>query len=147
MTSPSRFDRALAFVGTSFACLPILATLALSLIGSIRDRAFRFDFLMPAELFLFFVVGATLLAVVAFRTGHQRIVIATGSVSAAATLVSAQGIAVRTGLASGAEPAAGWPLLLVVVLLIAYVASVVVTAIGGIGLVRDLAEPDPTAAA
>jgi hypothetical protein len=65
----------LAVVGIILVWLPILAPVIFSAISMIGARIFRFDFLMPAELFLFALAGALLLLWAALRAkaGSDRL--------------------------------------------------------------------------
>jgi hypothetical protein len=51
----------LAIVGTVLVWIPILAPVVFSVIRFIAQRRFRFDYLMPAELFPAALVGGGLL--------------------------------------------------------------------------------------
>ncbi|HEX6384498.1 MAG TPA: hypothetical protein VF177_07500, partial [Anaerolineae bacterium] len=53
--------RILAIVGTVLVWLPILAPVMFSMAAIIEERVFRFDYLMPAELFPVALVGGGLL--------------------------------------------------------------------------------------
>lgn len=132
------FDRALAIVGTAFAWLPIVATVALSLAESIGTGTPRIDWLMPAGMFVFYGVGAAMLVLVAVGTHrHRRLVV--GSVAVAVvTLLAAQGLALVAGLASGQPEPSGWPWALALVLLTVYTVAVIATGVGGVRLSRDL---------
>jgi hypothetical protein len=131
-------DVALAVLGSVLVWLPIVATLGLSLIGTIADRTLRFDFLMPAELFGVYAVGALLLAVAALRTRRRRTWLWATPLVAIATLAGTQGLAVLTGLADGSHPPSGWRVVVVLSLLALYVVSVIVNGIVGWRLARAL---------
>jgi len=139
MPRPTRLDRALVILGTLLAWFPIAATLVLSTIGTIADRTLRFDFLMPAELFLFFAVGGLLLSVAAVRLARRRWTVIGGTTAAVAALAATQGLAVVTGLAHGDAEPVGWRLAVVIGFLVLYTVAVVVTAVGGVQLWRDTA--------
>lgn len=145
MVHPAWIDRALVVLGTLLAWFPIAATVLLSAIGTIADRTLRFDFLIPAELFPFFAVGGLLLSVAAVRLARRRWTVVGGTTAAVAALVATQGLAVVTGLAHGDVEPAGWRLALVMGALVLYTAAVVVTAVGGVQLWRDLGRAGPTA--
>jgi hypothetical protein len=138
MSRPTTLDRALIVVGTLLAWFPIAATLILSAIGTVADRTLRFDFLMPAELFLFFAVGGLLLSIAAVRLGRRRWTVIGGTTAAVAALAATQGLAVVTGLAHGDAEPTGWRLALVLTMLVLYTVAVIVTAVGGIQLWRDV---------
>lgn len=136
--TPTPLDRVLAGVGTVLAWLPIAATLATGIAGTIVARSLRMDFLMPAELFFVYAVGAVFLAVAALRTRRRLGRLTSWILAALVGLVGAQGLAVLTGVASGAEPAAGWRLALVLSMLALYTVAVVMTGVEGVRLVREL---------
>ncbi len=51
--------RVLVIAGTILALFPLVATMVTSIIGSIMNRKFLMDYLMPAELGLFYLTGGT----------------------------------------------------------------------------------------
>ncbi len=128
------FDRALAIVGTLFAWLPIVATVALPLLASNDTGTFRIDWLMPAGMFVFYGVGAAMLVLVAVGTHrHRRLVV--GSVAVAVvTLLAAQGLALVGGLASGQSEPTGWSWALALALLAVHTVAVIATGIAGVRL-------------
>lgn len=138
MPHATALDRGFVVVGTLLAWFPIAATLILSAIGTVADRTLRFDFLMPAELFLFFAAGGLLLSVAAVRLARRRWTVIGGATTAVAALAATQGLAVVTGLAHGDAEPTGWRLALVVTMLVLYTVAVVVTAVGGVQLWRDV---------
>jgi hypothetical protein len=101
-------------------------------------RRFLFDFLMPAELFLVILVGGLLLLWTAFRARSRRAIIGWGLGAAVVLLVGSQEVAVVTGLASGETELGTWQGSLVVGLFVFFLLAVVVIAVGGVLLVRDL---------
>lgn len=127
----------LASVGTLLAWFPLLAPVLLSAVVIIQGRVFRFDYLMPAELFPVALVGGGLLVWAALRA-HSHWKLIGGSLGLAiALLVGGQALAVVTGLASGAiEPTGGW-WALVVAALAGYTLALVVMAVGGVLVLRD----------
>lgn len=128
----------LASVGTVLAWLPLLAPVLLSAVVIVQGRIFRFDYLMPAELFPAALVGGGLLVWAAFRA-HSHLKLLGWSLGlAVALLVGGQALAVVTGLASGeTEPTGAW-WALVVVSLAGYTLALVAMAVGGVLLLRDL---------
>lgn len=93
--------KVLAIVGTVLAWFPIVTPVVLSAVVSIQSGTFRFDYLMPAELFPFALAGGVLLLWAAFRANDRFPIIALGLVLAIGWLVGGQMIAEFTGLASG----------------------------------------------
>jgi hypothetical protein len=133
--------KGLAIAGTALVWFPILAPVVLTVIGLIADGLFRFDYLMPAELFPAALVGGGLLMGAALRARSRRGLIGWGLGIAAGLLVGGQALAVVTGLASGDAEPAGWLLALVLASIAVYSLALVVIAIGGALLVRDLFKP------
>jgi hypothetical protein len=131
----------LAVAGTVLVWFPLLAPVLLSMILLITEGVFRFDFLMPAELFPMALVGGGLLVWAAQRARAQRKLIVWGFGLAVVMLVGGQALAIVTGLASGEiEPAGVW-WLLVIASLVIYCLALVASGVGGILLLRDLFKP------
>ena len=128
----------LAILGSVLAWIPILAPILFSLILLVQAHIFRFDFLMPAELFLFALAGGGLLVWAALRARSRLKWIAWSLGVAVVLLVGGQGLAVVTGLASGQNEPTGWRLALVLGSLVVYVLAVIALAVGGTLLLRDL---------
>ena len=138
MVNKVSLTKILAVVGTILVWFPILAPALLSVALAIRERIFRFDYLMPAELFLVALIGGCLLIWAALRAhSHQRI-IGSGLGIAVCLLVGSQVVALVTGLASGQVESVGWWRALVLTLLIAYSLALGVSGFGGLLLLRDL---------
>jgi len=132
---PTKF---LAIAGTALVWFPIIAPILLSMVVSIRGRIFRFDYLMPAELFAFVVVGGGLLFWAALLARSRRRLIGWGLGITVALLAGAQALATITGLASGETEPGGWSWVLVLTSIVAYTLSVIAMGIGGLLLLRDL---------
>jgi len=128
----------LAVAGTILAWFPLLAPILLSTMMLAASGMWRFDYLMPAELFPAALAGSVLLLWAALRAHAYVRLIAWGLGLAAVMLAGGQGLAVVTGLASGEIEPAGWPWLLVLASLGLYALGVLLVAIGGALLVRDL---------
>jgi hypothetical protein len=110
----------------------------------IQTRLLRFDYLMPAELFPLGLVGSLLLLWAAFRARSRRGIIGGGLAAALTLLVGTQALAEVTGLASGRiEPTGVW-FVLANAGLAGFILALVVIAIGGLSLVRDLSRPAPS---
>lgn len=131
-------DIGTSVLGTVLALLPIAATLVLSLIGTIADRALRFAFLMPAELFPVYALGAVLLVIAAFRARRWRGWLLGAPLAAVTTLAGAQGLAILTGLADGTHDATGWRVVVVDSLLALSVIAMIVTGVVGWRLAREV---------
>jgi len=133
--------KVLAIAGTMLVWFPLLAPVVLSMVRSIGGRVFRFDYLMPAELFPVALAGGGLLMWAALRARSRRKIIGGGLCAAAVSLVVSQGLAVATGLASGSIEPVGWPWALVLALIGLYSLALVVIGAGGVLLARDLFKP------
>jgi len=131
----------LAIVGTMLVWFPILAPVLLSVAVIIQERMFRFDYLMPAELFPATLVGGGLLIWAALRARSRRRLIGWGLGIAVGLLVGGQVLAVVTGLASGETEPAGWWWALVLASIVIYTLALVVIGVGGVLLLRDLFKP------
>jgi len=93
--------RFLTVTGTVLAWFPILATIVTSIAGSIGNKKFLMDFLMPAELGLFFTAGGIALAIAAvLAKAHYRWIIFSFT-AAEALLLGLLLVAQASGLASG----------------------------------------------
>lgn len=135
----------LAVVGAGLVWIPILAPIMFTLVRFVENGLFRFDYLMPAELFPLALAGGALLLWAAFRARSRRGLIGASLGAAAGLLVGGQALAVVTGLASGETEPAGWPWALVLASLGAYGLALIVCGVGGVGLARDLFRPRPDA--
>lgn len=133
--------RLLAVAGTILVWIPILFTILTSVVGTISIRMFRFDYLMPAELFPIAFVGALLLLRAARRArSHQRLIV-WGFGGAVAFLGGGQLYAIVSGLASGATEPAGWPWALVIASIALYSLALIEIGIAGVLLVREVHSP------
>lgn len=141
MADKGILTKILAIVGTVLAWLPILAPILLTALLYLQERIFRFDYLMPAELFLIAVLGAGLLLWASKRARLHRRLIRWGIALAAIMIVGGQAIASATGLASGEIEPTGWPWALVTASLAGYCLALVAIGVGGILLLRDLFRP------
>ena len=128
----------LAIVGTVFVWFPILAPVLFSVAVIIKGRMFRFDYLMPAELFPAALVGGCLLLWAALRARSRLTLIGWSLGVAVGLLVGGQVLAVVTGLASGETEPAGWWWALILASLVVYSLALVVIGVGGLLLLRDL---------
>jgi hypothetical protein len=138
MEKKDGFTKILAILGTILIWFPILAPFILGTGSLIRSGMFRFDYLMPAELFPSALLGGISLFWAAMRARSYHKLIGWGLVIAVGMLFGGQGLAVVTGLASGeTEPT---PLLIGLVLtpIIIYALLLAAVGVGGILLVRDL---------
>ena len=138
MEKKSILTKTLAQIGTVLIWLPILAPVLLSAVSLIKERTFRFDYLMPAELFPVTLFGGGLLIWAALRARVRRRLIGGSFGISVFILVAGQALAVVTGLASGEREPAGLWWALVLASIAIYTLAVVVCGIGGVLLTRDL---------
>src|SRR5512140_940520 len=141
MKNKASLTKILAIPGTIFTWLPILAPIFFSLIRFFQSGRVRLDYLMPAELFPVALIGGGLLIWAAFRAHRRRGLMYWSVIAQVLLLVGSQALAVVTGLASGATEPVGIAWALVVTLLALFILAILVTAIGGILLIRDLFAP------
>jgi hypothetical protein len=141
MEKKSVFTRILAILGTVLVWLPILAPILFALGAFISAGLFRFDYLMPAELFPVALTGGLLLLWAAIRARSQRKLIGWGLGAAVALLFGGQGLAVVTGMASGAIEPPGWLMGIVLGMIVTYALALVAVGVGGILLLRQLFKP------
>lgn len=138
MEKKNVLTKVLAITGTVLVWFPILAPIILTTIVFIVERIFRFDYLMPAELFPFALVGSGLLLWAAFRAHSRTKLVGWGLGIAILMLFGGQGIAVLTGLASGEIEPIGWIWWLVLASLAIYSLALIFIGTGGALLLRDL---------
>jgi hypothetical protein len=134
----------LAILGTALVWLPILAPLFFSGIRLLQARRFRFDYLMPAELFPIALLGGGLLLWAALRARLRRRLFGWGLGVAVIMLFGGQALAVATGLASGETQLGGWEWALVLASLVIYTLALAIMAVGGVLLLRDLFKSSPS---
>jgi hypothetical protein len=130
--------RILACAGTALVWFPILAPILLSVIVTITDHKFLFDYLMPAELFPYALAGGVLLLWAALWAHSRQKLIGWALVIAAGMLVGGQALAVVTGLSSGRIAGMGWQWILVIASLVIYTLALIAMGVGGVLLLRYL---------
>jgi hypothetical protein len=138
MLDKTPFTKALAMTGMVFIWLPIAIPVLFTLIAFFWRFELAYDFLMPAELFPVAIIGAALLLWASFRARSKRKWIGIGIAVAALSLIAAQGLAVITGMASGAVEASGIWFIMAVTLIGLYTVALAVVGVGSIVLVRTL---------
>ena len=127
-----------AYVGTVLIWIPILLPIFLGLVSLVREGLFRFDFLLPAELFAVILSGAVLLIWAVFLAKTNRVAVLVSFGIAIASLVGSQVVAVLTGLASGESEPTGSPWIIVTALIGIFNLSVIGLGIVGTFLIRKL---------
>jgi hypothetical protein len=136
MENRNGLNKFLVIAGVILVWLPILAPVFFSLVSLIAFGQFRFDYLMPAELFLFALAGSALLIWASLRVQSHTKLIVWALGGAVVMLVGAQTLAVVSGLANGdIEPVGLWWVLVLTLLVLSYLAFLT-AAIGGILLLR-----------
>jgi hypothetical protein len=138
MEKKSILTKILAIAGTVLVWFPILAPVLIAVIFFLQRQVWRIDYLMPAELFLSFLLGSGLLLWATLRAHSHVRWIAWGLGMAVFVLFGGQMIAVATGLASGAREPSGWIWALVLASLALYVIGIILVGTGGILLLKDL---------
>jgi hypothetical protein len=139
------FTKMLAIVGAVLVWFPILAPVLLLMAGLLGEGVFRFDYLMPAELFPFALLGGLMMLWASLRAKVHLKLIAWGLGAAVVLLGGSQGLAVVTGLANGTTTPGGWALPLVLAALIGFIIALVAVGVGGVLLLRDVYKPTPQA--
>jgi hypothetical protein len=132
------FTKILAILGTVLVWFPVLAPVSFSAIAILTERMFRFDYLMPAELFPFALAGGVLLLWAALRAHSQRRLIGWGLGLTIGLPVIGSVIATVTGLASGEIEPVGWQWGLVLAAIAGYILALIIMGVGGILLLRDV---------
>ncbi len=135
------FTKMIAIAGTALVWLLLLAPVLIALGALFTGRGFLFDYLIPAEAFPVALAGGALLLWAALRLRSHRGLVGWGLGVAVGMWFGFQAIAEVTGLASGANEAAGWRLVVVLAGLAVYILALVAIGVGGILLTRDLFRP------
>ena len=117
---------------------PLVFTILTAIIGTISDHMLRFDYLMPAELFPVALAGSLLLLWSALRARSKIKIISWGLAAAVFFLISAQVIAIVSGLASGAIEPTGLAWMLALTCIFLYSLALIEIGIAGILLTREL---------
>jgi hypothetical protein len=138
MQNRDLFTKVLAVGGAILSWFPILAPILLTAAFLIAEGAFRFDYLMPAELFPAALSGGLLLLWAAIRMRWGRRLIAWGLGLAVVLLFGAQALAEVTGLASGAAEVAMVWWVVVLATMALYSMAVIAVGVGGFLLLRAL---------
>lgn len=145
MKGKNTLTKTLAIAGTTLVWFPIIAPLLLGMMLFVSEQVFRFDYLMPAEMFPIALLGSGLLLWAAIREKSRRGLIGWGLGIALGMLVGGQALAVATGLASGETTPDGWEWALVTGSLVIYTLAIIAIGVGGIQLLGDLKKRDKTA--
>lgn len=136
------FTKIMVIVGVIFVWLPLIAPVVFSIIFVSRTALFRFDYLMPFELFGFALTGGLLLIWAGARSGEGWKTATIPLGMAVLFLIFSQGLAVLTGIASGERAAEGIWMWLVVSLLVVSGIAMIWLGVAGIKLVRAVFRKD-----
>jgi len=128
----------LGWVGTVLVSLPIFAPILFTVLAFLHGGGLHFDYLMPAELFMFILTGGMVLIWAALRKQLYSKQLIWGVVAAIAALAGSQSLAVASGLASGAREASGVWWISVLALLGIYICACVWIWVHGVRLLRSL---------
>lgn len=141
MENKGILTKILTIAGTILVWLPILAPILFAVVSLLTDGIFRFDYLMPAELGWFAIVGGILLLAAAIRTRSRVKLIGWSFGVVIVLLLGVMVIPAVTGLADGSTKPGGWESTLVLGSLVIYSLAVVAVGVGGILLLRELFKP------
>lgn len=144
MKKTSVLTKILAILGTVLVWIPILAPIIFGIASFIENGVFRFDYLMPAELFLVALLGSGLLLWASLRARSRWKLIGVSLALALGLLFGGQMLAVATGLASGQIEPTGWQWALVLGSIIGYALALAAIGVGGLLLLRDLFKSEPS---
>lgn len=146
MKTKAVLAKVFAIAGAVLVWVPILFMLFTGVVGSIAAKTLLMDYLMLAELFFVVVAGLVLLFLASLL--GRALVKWIGFSAAFAVIVLAVSLLLAqiTGLASGAIAAEGWPLILVLGLIILYNVLVLAVGILGILLIKALFRKQPAPA-
>ncbi len=141
MKNKNILTKVLTLLGMVLAWFPLLFTVFTSIVGSISNHVFLFDYLMPAEFFPFALAGSLLLLWAAQRAHFQQKRILWGLLAEMAFLIGGTTLASVSGLSSGAIEPRGWVFLLVSSLLVFYSLAVLWQCIVSIFLLKSVFSP------
>jgi len=145
MAKKNVLTKTLAIGGTVLVWFPILAPILFSLLPLIAEHRFRFDYLMPMELFLFALAGSGLLLWATLQAHSQVKLIGWGMGMAVVMFFGVQWFAEVTGMASGETEPVGWMWGIAIASLVVYTLGIILVGIGGALLLRDLFKRRPLA--
>lgn len=124
--------------GTILLLSPIVLMLATSIPGSIMSGQLMMDYLLPAELGIFILIGSFFLLAgsIISHIDIKKISLTLGATLI--TIFSGQGIAMITGLASGRREAEGIFFTLVILSIIIFDLLVLLQGINGIIIIKKI---------
>jgi hypothetical protein len=130
----------LATLGACLVWLPVLAPFALSLIFYLQRGKFILDYLMPAEMALFFLAGGALLLIGMRLSGAISRTVRIGFWTGAGALLLLSVLMPIVSFFGGAAAERAW-VPAAVLLLVVYTAGVICTGAGAASLLRRLFRP------
>ena len=137
MNRQTEITKILAISGFVLVWFTVLAPLVLAIISLVSGGGFRFDYLMPAELFIVALVGGLLLLWAALRIRLEMKWIHWAFGIAVFSLLAGMTLAEVTGLAEGRVGSEGW-LPVAIGLIVIYDLALIALGVGGWYLCRDL---------
>ena len=137
MNRQTEITKVLAISGFVLVWFTVLAPLVLAIISLVSGGGFRFDYLMPAELFIVALVGGLLLLWAALRIRLEMKWIHWAFGIAVFSLLAGMTLAEVTGLAEGRVGSEGW-LPVAIGLIVIYDLALIALGVGGWYLCRDL---------
>jgi hypothetical protein len=143
MTNKGGFTKIQAILGTILVWLPILMPVFFSISRLIQTGHFNFDFLMPAEMFVFVLAGAGLLLWAAIRAQAWLKLIGWSLGIAIGALLAGSLLTMATGLASGETELEGFYWIVLIAPLAIYSLGLVIAGVGGVLLVLELFRTAP----
>lgn len=138
MKNSERITKSLAVLGSILVWFPLLVPFIFGGIGFIESGRLNIDFLIPAEIFYVPFSGMVALLWAAVRAKMRRGLIGWSFAATLVFLTVSLATAQWTGLADGSVPEGGWQSTLVFGLFGIFLIALIVCAIGGILLLRDV---------
>jgi hypothetical protein len=136
------FTKAMAILGSIGMWIPILAPCLFSLLAFSENRhVFRFDYLMPLELFPLMLAGGAFLIWAAIRARAYVKWLSWSVGVAAGLLVTGQLLAVLMGWASGRTQPSSEGILIAQIFIGIYILAITVAGVGGILLIIKIFKP------
>jgi hypothetical protein len=142
MMKNPKITKILAIVGVILVWFPLLLPFIFGGVRFVESGRLHIDFLIPAEIFFVPFSGSVALLWAAVRAKSRRKLIAWAFAAMLFFLIVSQVTAVITGLADGSVQMGGWQSTLVFSLFGGFLAALVVIAVAGILLLRDLYRPN-----
>jgi hypothetical protein len=135
-----------ACAGVILVWLPILVPVVITIIFLLQSGLFRFDFLMPAEMAVFFLIGGILLLGALRLSGGENRLIPAGFWTAAGAFLLLSILMPIVSHFGGASAKRAWAPA-AIVLIVVYTIAVVLECAGGVQLVYRLFRPEPAGTA